>query len=151
MKILHEIQAVDFSEKIRRGEKERDYWNERREESRDDLHKATYWEPHCWSTWLCWEVSDESAGRPPCCSSDKKLNTCLLSELILNFIAFEILPISSSFPLPVCLVFQHGSWFCFTRLQWQVVNQHCGMKQYHMGPWELLGSGLYILGAEEDC
>lgn len=45
---------------------------------------------------MCWEASHKSAGRPPRCSSDKKLNIWFLSKLILNFVAFEILPISLS-------------------------------------------------------
>lgn len=60
------------------------------------IYKATEWEPHCWSVWLCWEVLHGFAGRPPHCSSDKKLNIWVLSEPTLNFTAFEILPISPS-------------------------------------------------------
>lgn len=81
-----------FLKRIRRREKKRKYWNERQEESRGNLQS------HILGTSLLEYVIvlGESAGRPPCCSSDKKLNIWLLSELILSFIAFEILPISPS-------------------------------------------------------
>lgn len=62
-----------------------------REKSRDDLQS------HRMGTSLLEYVivlGSESAARPPCCSSDKKLNIWVLSKLILNFTAFEILPIS---------------------------------------------------------
>lgn len=55
----------------------------------------TYQEPHCWSMWLRREASHGSTGRP-CCSPDKTLNICFLSELHSLWDSARALPLSIS-------------------------------------------------------
>lgn len=99
------------------------------------IYKATEWGPHCCSMWLCWEV-DGFVGRPPCCSSDKKLNIRVSSKLIQNFIASEILPIS---PPPHMHVFP--AWkltlalcICNDRL-WTNTVEWCSITWDHGNFW----------------
>lgn len=141
MKTLREIKEMDFwrSEEGRK----RGSIGVKGRKAAEMIYKATYQEPHCWSMWLCWEVSHSSAGRPPCCTSDKKPNICFLSEL------HSLWDPARALPLSVCVFFQCGSWFCFMRLQWQVVNQHHGMMQYHSTghrPWDVTHGKFLGLG-----
>lgn len=97
MKTLQEIKEMDFwrSEEGRK----RGSIGVKGRKGAEMIYKATYQEPHCWSMWLCWEVSHSSAGRPPCCTSDKKPNICFLSEL------HSLWDPARALPLSVCVFF----------------------------------------------